>query len=69
MLAARARAAGNRQREYAEDEGHRGHDDRPDTQLGRFDRRFRHRHAFVLMQFFGELDNQYGVLRRQPDGG
>ena len=56
------------QRQHAEDEGHRGHDDRAEAQVRRLQRRFDHALALRL-QVLGELDDQDRVLRRQADDG
>ena len=50
----------------AEDEGERGHQDRPQPQPRRLDRRLDAVAALVL-ELLGELDDQDRVLGRQPD--
>ena len=57
---------GEHQRHDAEDEGERGHQDRPQPQPARLQRRFAPRHA-RLLALLGELDDQDGVLARQAD--
>src|SRR5687768_14716843 len=59
---ARARADGERQ--HAEDQAQRGHDDRPEAQLRTLDGRVRERHALVMLHH-RELDDQDRVLRRE----
>ena len=56
----------NDQRQHAEDERERGHQDRPQPDARRFDRRLDDRQPLVP-QLLGELDDQDRVLRRQPD--
>ena len=67
-LAGRAGAAGDHQRQHAQDEGQRGHDDRAEAQVAGGQRRFDQALALRL-QVFGELDDQHRVLRRQADDG
>src|SRR5262245_6000308 len=57
---------GDYQREDAEDERERGHQDRPQPHLGGLDRGVEPRRAFEL-PVAGELDDQNGVLARQAD--
>jgi hypothetical protein len=47
-------------------EGQRGHHDRTEAQACRFERRLDRAHALFLL-LCRELDDQDGVLRRQPD--
>ena len=54
------------QRQHAEDEGERGHQDRPQPQPSRLHRRVDDRQAFLAPPL-GEFDDQNGVLRREPD--
>src|SRR5580700_9379174 len=54
------------QRRDAEDEGERGHQDRPQPQPRRLDRGLPARAALVL-ELAGEFDDQDGVLGRQAD--
>ena len=61
-----AGALGEHQRHHAEDEGERGHQDRPQPQPAGLDRRLEAVLALVL-QLLGELDDQDGVLGRQAD--
>ncbi len=56
-----------KQRHHAEDEGERRHQDRPQTQLARRQRRVAARQAAFLVLVLGELDDQDGVLARQAD--
>jgi hypothetical protein len=67
-LAGRARARRHHQGQHAQDEGQRGHDDRTETQVTGPQRGLDQAHA-LLMQLLGELDDQDGVLGRQPDDG
>jgi nitric oxide reductase activation protein len=60
--------AGDGQRQHAQHEGHRGHDDRAEAQVRGFQRRLDHALALRL-QVLGELDDQDGVLGRQADDG
>ena len=57
---------GNRQRQHAEDEGERGHQDRAEPLARRFGRRLADRHPAVAERR-RELDDQDGVLGGQPD--
>ena len=57
---------GDPQRQAAEDEGERRHQDRPQPHLGAFERR-RHQVGAVLAPRLGELDDQDGVLGGEPD--
>ena len=54
------------QRHHAEDEGERGHHDRPQPQPARLQRRLAARHAGLAL-LLGELDDQDGVLAGQAD--
>lgn len=63
-----AGSAGDRQRQDAQDEGQRSHDDRAKAQFGGFQRGVHQRMA-LLMQVLGEFDDENGVLRRQADDG
>ena len=56
------------QRQHAQDEGHRGHHDRPEAQVRGFQRRL-DRALALRLQVLGELDDQDRVLRRQADDG
>src|SRR5580704_15528878 len=66
MAAGGARAGADGQRQHAEDEGKRGHDDRTEAQPGGFDRGVVGREP-LLVTLRGELDDQDGVLGRQPN--
>ena len=66
VLRARACAARQHHRHNAQDEGEGRHQDRPEAQAGRLQRRLLERRApFVLC--LGEFDDQDRVLGRQPD--
>ena len=54
------------ERQHAEDERQRGHQDRPQPDARRLDRRLDDRQPAVP-QLLGELDDQDRVLRRQAD--
>ncbi len=54
---------------HAEHEGEGGHDDGPQPQPGRLRRGVEQGHALLAVQLDGELDDQDGVLGRQPDQG
>ena len=62
----RTRAGCEDQRKGAEDEGERRHQDRAEAQAGRLDSRFGGRHALLAFRH-GELNDQNGAFRRQPD--
>jgi hypothetical protein len=62
----RASAGGERQRHDAEDECERRHQDRPEADARRLDRRIHDRQS-ALAQLLGELDDQDRVLRRETD--
>src|SRR5216683_1845980 len=66
MAAGGARAGADGQRQHAEDEGERGHDDRTEAQPGGFDRGVVGREP-LLVTLRGELDDQDGVPGGQPD--
>ena len=66
MTAVGARAGGNRQRQHAEHEGDRGHQDRAESQAAGFQRGIDQVMSLVL-QVAGKLDDQDRVLRRQAD--
>src|SRR5262249_32278266 len=53
------------ERDDAENEGEAGHDDRPQPQLARFERGFSEIGS-CLAPRLGELDDENGVLARQP---
>ncbi|CAG2154752.1 hypothetical protein LMG19282_04712 [Cupriavidus campinensis] len=55
------------QRNTAQDEGQRGHDDRPQPQLGRLDRRVVGAQPLLDAHLHRELEDQDGVLGRQRD--
>ena len=57
---------GEDEREHAQDEGERRHQDRPQPQAGRFGRRLKARFA-LLVQLPGEFHDQNRVLARQSD--
>ena len=61
-----AGALGDHQRHDAEDEGERGHQDRPQPQPAGLEGRLAPRHA-RLLALLGELDDQDRVLARQAD--
>src|SRR5579875_713732 len=66
MAALRSGAAGEDQRQHAQNEGERGHQDGTQADASGLDRRFANREPFVA-QLLGELDNQNPVLRGQAD--
>ena len=66
LASRRAGPAGLDQGEDAEYEGERSHDDRPQTQAGRFERSIDDAHAFLDF-LGGEFDNQNGIFRGQSD--
>src|SRR5688572_18965049 len=59
-------ATGEHQRHDAQDEGEGRHQDRPQPDAGRLDRRFDYGES-LLAKLLGELDDQDRVLRRQAD--
>ena len=63
-----ARPGSDRQRQHAQDEGHRGHEDRPQALAGRRDRRLDQMHA-ALVVFQRELHDQDRVLGRKSHRG
>src|SRR5690554_5604678 len=58
--------SGQRQWQGSEDKRQRGHDNGPETQLRRTDRRLLDRLTQLLALELGEFDDQDGVLGRQP---
>jgi len=61
-----ARARGHCERQHAQHEGERGHDDRAEALPCRSHRRVEGGHALRRV-LRGELDDENRVLRRQPD--
>src|SRR5437870_7755939 len=55
-----------RQRQHAQDERERGHQDRPEAEPARLDGGCEAVLALLLL-LLGELDDEHGVLRGQPD--
>lgn len=55
------------QREYAQNESERGHQDRPKTQSAGFHGGVSCRKALFLLYFLGELYNENGILAGQGD--
>lgn len=60
---------GDGQRDRADDEGQGRHDDRAETDLGRFDSSRYRVHAAFIDTDFGVFDDQDGVLGGQADDG
>ena len=60
-------AGGEHQRKHAEDEGERGHQDRPEPNAGGLGRGIGDGHALEHPVFAGDLDDQDAVFRGQRD--
>ena len=62
-----ADAGAERQRQAAEQRGHRGHHDRAEAQQARFVDRFERRLAFLALGFEREVDHHDGVFLHDAD--
>ena len=67
-LAGRTGTGGEEQRQHAQNERHRSHDDGSETQMAGLQHGFDQTLALSL-QVLGKFDDQNGVLGRQPDDG